>query len=273
MRLTGFLIGLAAAGLQAAPAVADSLHPGLERTVTVTLGASEFDVDARVASWSEGEDKQVVDLGRIGVPEDDSSVWAGINWRVSDRWRLAASYFSIDVDGGSSVDFDFEFGDLVVPVGASVDSSLSLDFYVLTVGYAFYKSDRAELGVGLGVHGVDLDFDIYAERRIGNQVTVLGQESEDFLAPLPNAYFYGAYAFSPKILAQFHGGWVSLTYDEYDGELLALNGQLAYWPTESFSIGLGYSFIDIDVDRDRGSKREYYDLDLDGPRAFVSVAF
>jgi hypothetical protein len=267
------LAALLIAGLCALPAQADSLHPGLDRKVTVTLGASDFDVDARVASWEEGEDKQVIDLGRIGVPEDDSSVWAGIHWKVSDRWRLAASYFSIDVDGGSRVDFDFEFGDLVVPVGASVDASLSLDFYVLTVGYSFFRSERAELGLGLGVHGVDLDFDIYAERRIGDNVTVLGQESEDFLAPLPNAYLYGSYAFSPKILAQLSGGWVSLTYDEYDGELLSLNGQLAYWPNESFSIGLGYSFIDIDVDRDRGTKREYYDLDLDGPRAFVSVAF
>ena len=267
------LAALLIAGLCASPAQAESLHPALDKRLTFTLGATEFDVDARVASWSEGEDKQVIDLGRIGVPEDDTSLWAGLNWNMSERWRLGLNYFSIDVDGGDSVDFDFEFGDLVVPIGASVDASLSLDFYVLSIGYALYKSDRSELGVGLGVHGVDLDFEIYAERRIGGQVTVLGQESEDFLAPLPNAYFYGAFALSPKILAQVHGGWVSLTYDEYDGELLTLNGQLAYWPTESFSIGLGYSFIDIDVDRDRGSKREYYDLDLDGPRAFVSVAF
>jgi len=273
LRLTGWLAGLAIAGLLATPAQAESLNPALDKRFTLTLGASKFDVDARLASWTEGEDKQVVDLGRIGVPEDDTSIWAGLNWRLSNRWRLALNYFSIDVDGGNSVDFDFEFGDLVVPVGASVDASLTLDFYVLSLGYAFYKSDRAELGVGLGVHGVDLDFDLYAERRINDQVTVLGEESEDFLAPLPNAYLYAAYAFSPKILAHIHGGWVSLNYDEYEGELLALNAQLAYWPAEWFSIGLGYSFIDVDVDRDRGRKREHYDLDLDGPRAFVSVAF
>ena len=91
-------------------------------------------------------------------------------------------------------------------------------------------------------------------------------------APLPNAAVYATCAFSPSFLGQVQAGWISLSYDEYDGELLALHAQLAYLLTGRTSVGLGYTFFDFEVERDRGTRRELYDLDLQGPRVFFSVA-
>lgn len=252
---------------------AESLHPWLDRRVSFFVGAVDFDVDATIAKWTEGEEADYVDLARLGVPESDTDLWARVSARLGERWQINADYFTIDVAGGRAVNFDFEFGDLVVPVGAAVDASLDVDFYVLSLSYAFYRSDRAELGAGLGIHGVDLEYDMFAEARIGSAVRELGEEDDDFLAPLPNAALYATYAFSPRLIGQAKVGWISLSYDEYDGELLALHAQLAYLLTRRTSLGLGYTFFDFDVERDRGTRREYYDLDLDGPRIFLSVAF
>jgi len=266
-----FLAGLALLVPQAVPA--ESLHPWLDRRVAISVGAVDFDVDATIANWSEGEDVDYIDLARLGVPESDTNLWARLGARLGERWQIGVDYFTIDVAGGRAVDFEFEFGDLVVPVGASVDASLAVDFYVLSMSYAFYRSDRLELGAGVGIHGVDLKYDMFAEARIGSVVRELGEEEDDFLAPLPNAALYASYAFSPRLLGQAKAGWISLSYDEYDGELLALHAQLAYLLTARTSLGLGYTFFDFDVEHDRGTRREYYDLDLEGPRVFLSMAF
>jgi hypothetical protein len=252
---------------------AESLHPWLDRRVTISVGAVDFNVDATIAKWTEGEEIDYINLARLGVPESDTDLWARLSARLGERWQIGMDYFTIDVAGGRAVNFEFEFGDLVVPVGASVDAALDVDFYVLSMSYAFYRSDRLEIGAGLGIHGVDLEYDMFAEASIGSLATALGEEDDDFLAPLPNAALYATYAFSPRLLGQAKTGWISLSYDDYDGELLALHAQLAYLLTGRTSVGLGYTFFDFDVERDRGTRREYYDLDLQGPRVFLNVAF
>lgn len=253
--------------------LADSLHPWLDRRVSVFVGAVDFNVDAVMAKWTEGENIDYVNLARLGVPETDTDIWARVSTRVGSRWQLSFDYFTIDVAGGRAVNFEFEFGDLVVPVGASADAALDADFYVFSMNYALYRSDRMELGAGLGIHGVGLEYDLFAEVRAGSVVRTLGEEEDDFLAPLPNAAIYGVYAFTPKLLGQLKGGWISLSYDEYDGELLALHAQLAYLITDRVSIGLGYTMFDFDVERNRDTRREYYDLDLNGPRIFLAMGF
>lgn len=265
---------VAALALLSPPAAtADSLHPWLDSSVSVFVGAVNFDVDATMAKWTEGEDIDYVNLARLGVPESDTDLWARVSARVGNRWQVGFDYFTIDVAGGRAVNFEFEFGDLVVPLGASVDASLEAQFYVLSMNYALYRSDRMELGAGLGVHGVDLAYDLFAEARAGSLVRTLGEEDDSFLAPLPNASLYATYAFTPKLVGQLKGGWISLSYDEYDGELLALHAQMAYLLTGRLSVGLGYTMFDFDVERNRATRREYYDLNLQGPRVFLAVTF
>jgi hypothetical protein len=252
---------------------AESLHPWFDRRVAVSIGVADFDVDATIAKWTEGEEVDYVNLARLGVPEGDTDLWTRLSARLGKRWQISMDYFTIDVAGGREVNFDFEFGDLVVPVGASVDASLDVDFYVLSMSYAFYRSDRLEIGAGVGVHGVDLAYDMFAEARVGSLVSALGEEDDEFLAPLPNAAVYATYALSPRLLGQVQAGWISLSYDEYDGELLALHAQLAYLLTARTSVGLGYTIFNFEVERDRGTRREFYDLDLQGPRVFFSLVF
>lgn len=262
------------AGLLPGRVAAEGFHPSHGSPFSVSAGAAWFHVDAKMSKWTEGEEEEeVIDLDRLGVDNTDTSPYLTFDWRVSPRWVLAADYFRLDVSGGRRVDFDFEFGDLVVPIGAAVDSVLKLDFYVFSAAYSFQRSERAEFGFGLGVHGVDLTYELYADTRIGDATVILGEEDDNFLAPLPNLYIHGSYAFTPELVARIESGWLSLTYDDYDGDLLTLHGQLAYWWTDRFAIGAGYSFIDLDVVRDRGTRREHYDIYMNGPRAFVTYTF
>ncbi len=227
----------------------------------------------RVAKAFRGAPVDVLDLDRLGVDDRDLNAFASLDWRVTDRWSLGLDVFQLEVSGGRQVDFDFEYGDLLVPVGARVDSELDLAFYVLSLSYSVYRSDRLHVGLGLGVHGVDTRYDLSARTTVGGTETLLGSESDDFIAPLPNLCASVVYAFTDQLVGQLDGGWLSLGYGDVSGDLVSLHGQLAWWFNERVGAGLGYSFLDLDVE-DRGNRfRDIYDLQMQGPRLILKLAF
>ena len=106
--------------LLAGPAAAEGFHPADDKRFSFSAGAVYFNVDARLGKWTEGEDPKYIDLERLGVDESDVSPYMTFDWRASTRWVLSADYFRLDVSGGRSVGFDFEYGDLVIPTPAWV---------------------------------------------------------------------------------------------------------------------------------------------------------
>ena len=76
-----------------------------------------------------------------------------------------------------------------------------------------------------------------------------------------------------NLLFNYGGGWMSLSYDDYDGELIFARGALEYWPFEHVGLGAGYSYISADVDRDTGKKKENYDVEMPGPIFYLTVGF
>ena len=97
--------------------------------------------------------------------------------------------------------------DVLVPIAHSlIDTSLDLDVYVANLAYNFIHSERARFGVGIGVHAADIDLDISANVTIAGEEIPLGEEAADLIAPVPNLYAYGAYAFTERFLFRYGGG-------------------------------------------------------------------
>ena len=61
----------------------------------------------------------------------------GALFNFGKRWTLRLDYFGYHDDSNTTADFNFEFDDLIVPVGARVDSSLDLDVYGANLAYNF----------------------------------------------------------------------------------------------------------------------------------------
>jgi hypothetical protein len=106
----------------------------------------------------------------------------------------------------------------------------------------------------------------------GNEVS-LGEGNEDLLAPLPNVYATGAYGFTDRLVFRCGGGWMSLTYGDYDGELVFANAFIEYWPFKYFGFGAGYKYTSVDVNYDSGKKKENYEATLPGPTIYLKVGF
>jgi hypothetical protein len=103
-------------------------------------------------------------------------------------------------------------------------------------------------------------------------VTVASGDA-DVLAPLPNFYLSGAYAFTDKILARAGAGGFSMSYGDWDGRLLFVNAFLEYWPWQHVGFGAGYRYVDAKVDYEPGHKKEEYEFTLPGPIAYIAIGF
>ncbi len=246
----------------------------LEKSLVVYGGAQLYQADGKFGYVEEGQPDITVDLDDLGLADDKVSpaVGALINF-WENRLTLRLDYFGYHDDANATIDFEFDFDGITYPAGASLDSSLDLDLYVVNLSYNFYRSNRARFGVGLGVHAADIDIKISGKTYVGATEIDLGTGRADILAPLPNFYVTGAYAFTDRVLLRCGGGGFSMKYNDWDGSLWFANAFLEYWPWQYVGIGAGYRYLSANVEYDPGHKKETYDFDLPGPVFYVTAGF
>lgn len=270
-----FLIGMASMGCTTAWASdsENTFNSALNQRFTVYGGAQFYQAEGDFSSTKDGWPKYTVDLDDLGLDENEISPIFGAIFNLGKRWTLRFDYFGYHDDANTTAEFDFIFDDETVTAGADIDSSLDLDLYVINIAYNFYSTERAYFGVGLGVHIADIDLQVSGEGT--SQGVVIGDESEriNYTAPLPNLYIGGAYAFTETLLMKYSAGWMSLQYNDYDGELLFGNVALEYWPYEHAGLGIGYRYTKVDIDYDPGKKKEKYDVKLPGPMVYAVFGF
>jgi len=240
------------------------------KRLTVYGGAQFIQAEGEFKYVKDGHPDVGVDLDDLGLDDDQiSPVVGAIAHFWSRRLTLRFDYFGYHDDANATAEFEFDWDGDTIEVGAALDSNLDIDIYAINLSYNFIRSDRARLGVGLGVHLADLDVGITGTL---NGVTQASGSAE-VLAPLPNVYVTGAYAFTDKILARAGAGGFSLSYGDWDGSMYFISGFLEYWPWEHVGFGAGYRYLAVDVDYDPGHKTEAYDFDLPGPLLYVAVGF
>ncbi len=252
-------------------------NPTISEEWHFEVGAFSQDADLKVSAGPAGEVPDVIDLNRLGADKDDEAIWLAARWRISDRWHVGLSFIEVDRDGFATSSEDFTFGEppdeVDVTIGASVTSNLNTKYYILQGGYSFVHTERANFGVGAGFHVMQLSASISAELSGNGMTTDLGTGASDSTAPLPNVYFFGDYAFTPRLAATASIGWFGLEVDKYDGELVSLSANLEYRPWDNFGIGLGYSLVNIDLSIDETDSLIDFEIDASGPRLYFAAGF
>jgi hypothetical protein len=256
-------------------AIAQSaINPELDDRFTLRLGVMRNELDGAVTVLKQPLPETPVDVEDLGLDTKQTSPWGSFRWRFGERWALNFQYDRFDQDGKTKVEDEFNFDGVVYPVGARIDTKFRADAYVMDVSYAVWKNPNYEIGLGLGIHGFDLDMGIRGTISIGDETGSIGEASEEFIAPVPNLRLFGTYAFNSKVSATATAGWLSMGYEDWDGDFLYLKGMLEYRITASWATGVGYQYTDIDVEhnRDNGNFEEY-DADLSALQAYISYSF
>lgn len=257
-------------GFSSAWAEEQAFTSPLDKRVTVYGGAQFYRADGTFKNTKEGQPDISLDMDDLGMDETKISPAVGAIINFWDRrLTLRFDYFGYHDDANAIADFSFDWDDDTYPIGADLDSNLDLDLYVINLSYNFIRSERATLGVGVGIHLADIDLGITGTV---NGVEVASGDA-DVLAPLPNLYINGAYTFTDRFLVRAGGGGISLSYGDWDGSMWFASAFLEYWPWQNVGFGAGYRYVDVDVDYDPGHKKETYNFTLPGPMIYLTAGF
>jgi hypothetical protein len=274
MLLTRLLCITALLGVPVA-AMADK--PRFGDTLTISVGGMNHRGKAQFASTRPGAPVTKLSFTDLGFDDETSVFWGDVTWQFAERWQFRLNYSSFDADGLREARESGNFGDLEWSVGARLTSDFDMRLYIADVTWDFIKTDRLHIGAGVGVHAVDLNLDMLleVEGSIGGAGggTEFALETASVLAPLPNVSLGGGYRLADQLYLSARFGYLSLSYDKYDGRLFSARGAVEWRPVKRFGVGLAYQHVDVDLEVDDTTKQELYDFEFRGPVVYASVGF
>ena len=253
---------------------AGSQHPYFELEHTFSAGVAYQDFDTEFRATRDGLPPTTLDLDIMGIDARDTTWAAGYRWRFADHWQMVASAYTFSNDGKAEVEEDFNYDGVEFTAGVGITTSLQVDTYIVTALYSVYRSDRAEVSLGGGVHAFDFDVKISGRVSSGDLEASRSNATGTILAPLPNFRAQAFYAINKKIGVGATAGWLSANYDDYEGDFVYMNVRSSYNFTPRFAATVSYQFTGIDLKYERSSMRSgEYNLDFHCPSLHLSYGF
>jgi hypothetical protein len=215
----------------------------------------------------------------LGLPASLTQGTAEFMFRLGNRSKVRLGYFEADRNGTATLAHDVVFGDQVFAAGSKIRSSLDWRMFDLIYTYSFYRSERLEIGGGIGVYFVQVS--AQATDQSTNQT-----QSDSAADPFPTLALDFTWRISRRWAFTAHGDYLKakLSQDanslanihaseQASGWLANLHGDVQYRWNPNFSVGLGYTTIRTSYDRSSGSFTGAFYMSFTGPQAFVRVSF
>jgi hypothetical protein len=246
----------------------------IEDTHRFRLGAYEQDIDVTGGVTAPGFPEVEVDFDKVlGLEDSSTTLLLDYQWRFKEKWALQAFYSQMEAEGKKLATKDFNYDGIDYTAGIRLDTEFNLDTYLVAVNYSWLRDDKKEVGLGLGLHAFDIDTTIAAGIGIDGEVLEGTRSNTQLTAPLPNIRAYGTYMITPKWEVSATGGWLSFSYDDYDGGYLFLTAFTEYRFTEHFGVGLSYQAAEIDVTHEDNKGKQQFDIELYGPSIYLTYGF
>ena len=223
-------------------------------SVGVTTGATVFQAD----------------LNTAGLTEDDSVPGAVVDLDFG-AMRLWVSAFQSEYAGDGTLTATW-MGDLgTITAGSPVRSALDLNVYPALLTFDLFPGDMIELGIGLGVTG--LDFAVRVEDLSGTGTVIEGEQ----MLPIPVLAARVGVWLGPVEVAAVGSGITG----KYDGNELTYYDIDAYGRLKLFggkqrlrlSILGGYRHLFLDVDFTDDTETVQGEFTFNGPYAGVQLSF
>ena len=258
----------------AQPARTEDLHPYLSKKHRLTVGGFWQESEASLTAAREPLDPTAVNLEAMGLKDRDATWMVEYRFRKNPRWQYSASLYRYRQSADLTAEKAFNFDGIEVEVGSALETSLTIDTYIFDAMYTLRRTPHSELAIGGGFHVLDNDIIVNSRRRVnGNETAEIERGSAALIAPLPNLRATYFHAFSPKLSLMATAGWLSLSYEQYDGDFRYLRLKAEYLLTDALGVSAGFQFASIDAQEnlDRGYNR--FDVEFSGLTVGVSYAF
>jgi len=252
----------------------DDRHPILESPFSINIGLyyPDRELDLRVNGTISGINDEI-DFDKRRQFTSAGDIFATeLSWRYRGRWSFIGQYFKAE-DGVSTVlEKEIEWGDVVFNVGgtAAIGTTFSLTRFFF--GRQFATNESHEVGIGGGLHWLNIGTFIEGEIRVNGESRSTRQ-SVSAEAPLPNIGAWYKYSISPRWALQARLDLLSANVGDYDGLMVNSAVGVNFKPFEHFGIGLNYNYFKLDVGIDRSDWRGDIETVYDGIYVYASYYY
>lgn len=241
-------------------------------SITGGGAAANFETTARVDPEDAAGTGTLIGFERdLGLDDSRTLTRFGVQWRPFRRHELAATYFSAPRTGVEQIDRNITFRDQVYPVSALVTTKFDLDYWSATYTFWARRGERDGLGITLGVAKLAMNASVIAERP---DISVTLEQSAETDVPVALGGVQGRVAFTDQLhLLGSVAALPRVTIEDYTGRALTAEARLEYRPVRWLGVGAAYSYFDLDVDVARTDLTGTLDMNIQGPEAYVRLAF
>ena len=202
----------------------------------------------------------------LGLRQSVTQGHLELMFRMRERNRLRVDYYDSDRTGQKQLTRTINFGDETFILNDLATTALQWRIFGLTYTYSFLRTERFELGGGLGAYLLQ------GEATGEVQARALRQEVSG-VAAFPTVALDAAWRISRRFALTVRGQYLHAAVNNFSGSLGDYHADLQYRWKPNFAIGLGFSELRISLNVDGGSFPGILDVKTRGPEAFFRVSF
>jgi len=187
-------------------------------------------------------------------------------FRMRERSKVRASYYEADRSGSVVLANPIVFGNQTFAAGELLESSLDWQMFDITYTYSFYRSERLEVGTGLGIYLLQLK---------AHGETPATFQSQDFssAAPFPALPLDLAWRISSRFALTARTAYLKARLNGFEGWFADSHADVQYRWIPNLALGVGYSSIRTSLTRKGGSSPGTFYMSIGGPEVFVRFSF
>lgn len=225
----------------------------------------------RVDGSVPGED---IDFGEsVDTSTSETSGQVNFRWKFGEKWSVAGQYFKTSESGTAAIEDDIVWDDVIYEAGATVTAGYSVDVARVFFGREISSGDQHEVGLGAGLHWLELSAYIEGEAYLGDDTILFERKAVDAGAPLPNVGAWYWHAFSSRWIFQSRLDWFGASFGDYSGDLWNAAVGINYHPWRHVGLGLSYQFFKLSIDVDKSDWQGATDLTYRGPFLSLSASW
>lgn len=251
-------------------------HPALSDNFLVTVGAFisdksfEISADGGIA----GDIGDRIDFGNaLSVDASTTQFNAQLRWKFGKqrKWSLWGQYFKTDSSGESVLDEDIHWQDIFFGEGTFVGAGVDMEIARVFIGRNIIKNEQHDLGIGIGVHILDIGAYIEGEVIFEDGSSEFRRGDAKTSQPLPNVGFWYNYSPARNWLLHARVDWISANIGDYDGTLWNTSIGVNYQAFRNVGFDLAYQFFDLNFGIDKSNWVGGIDMKYQGP--VISATF
>jgi hypothetical protein len=186
--------------------------------------------------------------------------------RMGERSHLRVDYFKLSRFRETELPRAIDFGDFTFPEGTRFRTALDWRVFAMTYTYSFFRGDRFEAGLGLGLH-------IIQAKASGSQPGTLNRESESEVGIFPTIAANAALRLTKRFSVTARGQSFSASPEGFEGTMSEYHIDLQYRWRKNLAFGIGYTQMVTELEVIDADLPLLFNMDTTGPELFVRASF